>query len=88
MQIELTPEQEAFVQQGIQNGRFQDRVDAMHRAMDHFVERERNRYELILSLDGAESSLRAGEGKTYSDETLHELVEDVERRGLARLGKV
>jgi putative addiction module CopG family antidote len=86
MEIKLTPEEESFVRMGVQDGRYQDPSDAVHRAMGSFVKRERNRLELIASLDEAEASLAAGEGKTYTEETLHELAEDVERRGLARLG--
>jgi len=47
--------------------------------------RERTRIEVLASLDLAEQSLDAGEGQTYTAETLHELVESVTQRGTARL---
>jgi hypothetical protein len=47
--------------------------------------RERARVELLASLDLAERSLDAGEGETYTVETLHELTQLVQQRGVARL---
>ena len=85
MQVELTPEQSSFVDLGIQEGRFRDREEAVRRALAQWEKRERARVELLTSLDLAEQSLDAGEGETYSSETLHELVESVQVRGIARL---
>jgi putative addiction module CopG family antidote len=85
MHFELTPAQNSFVDLGIQEGRFRDTDEAVRQALAQWEKRERERVELLASLDLAEQSLDAGEGETYSSETLHELVEAVQVRGIARL---
>lgn len=85
MQVELTPAQNSFVDLGIQEGRFRDSDEAVRQALAQWEKRERERVELLTSLDLAEQSLDAGEGETYSSEALHELVESVQVRGIARL---
>jgi Arc/MetJ-type ribon-helix-helix transcriptional regulator len=85
MQVQLTPEQRSFVDLGIQEGRFRDPEEAVQRALAQWEKRERARVELLASLDLAEQSLDAGEGETYTGETLHQLVESVKQRGIARL---
>ena len=85
MQVELTPEQSSFVDLGIQEGRFRNSEEAVRQALALWERRERTRIEVLASLDLAEQSLDAGEGQTYTAETLHELVESVTQRGTARL---
>ena len=85
MQIELTPEQDSLVHLGIEQGRFRHAEDAVRAALSLWEKRERARAELLAALDVAEQSLDAGEGKTYTSETIHELAEAVDRRGMARL---
>jgi Arc/MetJ-type ribon-helix-helix transcriptional regulator len=85
MRIELTPEQNSFIDLGIQEGRFRDSLDAVQQALAQWEKRERARAELLASLDLAEESLDAGEGEEYTSETLQRLVSSVEERGRARL---
>jgi putative addiction module CopG family antidote len=85
MQVELTPAQSVFVDLGIQEGRYRDSDEAVRQALALWEKRERARVELLASLDLAEQSLDAGEGETYTSETLHELVGSVKERGAARL---
>ncbi len=85
MQVQLTPEQRSFVDLGIQEGRFRDPEEAVRQALAQWEKRERARVELLASLDLAEQSLDAGEGESYSAETLPALVESVKARGMARL---
>jgi putative addiction module CopG family antidote len=85
MQIELTPEQNSFVDLGIQEGRFQNTEEAVRVALAQWEKRERARVELLASLDLAEQSLDAGEGEEYTVESLPALVESVKARGIARL---
>ena len=85
MQVELTPAQNSFVDLGIQEGRFRDSDEAVRQALAQWEKRERERVELLTSLDLAEQSLDDGEGDTYSSDTLHELVDSVQVRGIARL---
>jgi len=85
MQVQLTPEQNSFVELGIQQGRFRDSEEAVRQALALWEKRERARVELLASLDLAEESLEADEGETYSAETLNELVASVKERGMSRL---
>jgi putative addiction module CopG family antidote len=85
MEVHLTPDQEAFVRQGIAAGRYQNEEDAIAEALALWEERERRRTEILSAVDVAEASLARGEGRVYTEETLHELAEGVKRRGRARL---
>jgi len=85
MEIELTPEQDSFVHLGIEQGRFRHAEDAVKDALALWEARERARMELQASLDVAEQSLDAGEGSSYTAETIHELARAVERQGMAKL---
>ncbi len=85
MQVELTPEQSSFVDMGIQEGRFRNSEEAVRQALALWEKRERARIELLSSLDLAEQSLDAGEGESYTLDTIHELTQSVQRRGMTRL---
>jgi putative addiction module CopG family antidote len=84
MQVELTPAQSSFVDLGIQEGRFRNSEEAVREALAQWEKRERIRVELLASLDLAEQSLDAGEGETYTSDTLSELVESVKVRGTSQ----
>ena len=62
MQIELTPEQDDIVRHAIASGRIARPEEAVAQAMADWVERERQRAELIASLDEADASVARGEG--------------------------
>jgi len=85
MEVHLTPDQQAFVRQGIEAGRFHTAEDAVAEALSLWEERERRRAEILAAVDAAEASLARGEGRVYTEETLHELTDGVKRRGRARL---
>jgi putative addiction module CopG family antidote len=85
MQVQLTPEQNSFIDLGIQEGRFRDREEAVRQALALWEKRERARVELLASLDLAEKSLDTGEGETYTGENLHELVRSIKERGTSKL---
>jgi Arc/MetJ-type ribon-helix-helix transcriptional regulator len=66
LRITLTPDQEAFIQQGIAGGRF-DSPEAIARlAMKRWEEYERQRAELLASIHLAEQSMARGEGTDIS----------------------
>ena len=85
MDVDLTPDQEAFVRQAIESGRLQREEDAVKEALSLWEERERTRAEILAAVDEAEASLARGEGRIITEESLHELAEEVKRRGRARL---
>lgn len=79
--MRLTPDQEAFVRQGIEAGRFRQAEDAVQEALSLWEERERKRMEFLATLDDAKASLARGEGRVITQESMRELAEDVKRRG-------
>ena len=85
MEVHLTPDQEAFVRQAIETGRFYRVEEAVHEALSLWEERERKRAEFLATLDDAKASLARGEGRTITQQSMRELAEDVKQRGQARL---
>jgi putative addiction module CopG family antidote len=84
MQIDLTPEQEDFVRQAIESGRFERAEDAVQAAMTLWVDRERRRAEILAAVDIARTSIRGGEGIEITHESMRALAEDVKRNGRAQ----
>jgi len=85
MEVQLTPDQKAFVRQAIESRRISREEDAVKEALSLWEERERTRAEMLASLDEAEASLGRGEGRVLLREAALGLAEDVKRRGRARL---
>src|SRR5437667_7664441 len=81
MEVELTPDQEAFVKQAIESGRLKQREDAVREALLLWEERERSRTELLTALDEAEADLQAGHYADYTDEMLPALADGLKREG-------
>ena len=84
MEVELTPDQDAFLQQAIDNGRLSRKKDAVHEALLLWEERERSRAELLAALDEAEADLHAGRYADYTSETLPTLADELKREARAR----
>jgi Arc/MetJ-type ribon-helix-helix transcriptional regulator len=85
MEVQLTPDQKAFVRQAIESGRLQREEDAVKEAFSLWEERERTRAEILAAVDEAEASLARGEGRIVTQESMRELAESVKQRGRARL---
>jgi putative addiction module CopG family antidote len=85
MEVRLTPDQEEFVHQAIESGRFHRAEDAVEEALSLWEERERKRAEFLATLDDAKASLARGEGRVITQQSMRELAEEVKRRGQARL---
>ncbi len=85
MDVRVTPDQEAFIRQAIESGRFHRPEDAVEEALNLWESRERTRAELLAAVDQAEASLVRGEGYPITPESMRQLAEDVKRRGRARL---
>ena len=54
MEVRLTPDQEAFIRQAIESGRFHDPEEAVQEALSLWEGRERRRADFLFSLDEAE----------------------------------
>lgn len=61
MQVQWTPDQQAFVRYAIESGRLRREEDAVTEALSLWEERERRRLEIRASVDRAEASLARGE---------------------------
>jgi Arc/MetJ-type ribon-helix-helix transcriptional regulator len=86
MEVQLTPDQSAFVRQAIESGRLLREEDAVKEALSLWEERERRRLEILVAVDRAEASLAYGEGRRVTTpEQAKQLAADVKRRGMARL---
>ena len=81
MQIELTPDQEAFVRSASADGRYQTPEDAVRDAMARWEESERWRLELLAAFDEAETDLAAGRFREYTQATLPQLAEELKQEG-------
>ena len=84
MDVQLTPDQLAFVRQAIQSGRLQREEDAVREGLSLWEERERRRAEILAAVDEAEASLARGEGRAITRESVRDLAEGVKSRGRAR----
>src|ERR687892_1400796 len=80
MNVELTPDQRAFVQKAIESGRFSREEEAVQEAMALWEERERRRLEILAMLDEADASFARGEGMPITEESVKVLVEEAKQR--------
>lgn len=85
MEVQFTPDQEAFVRHAIESGRLRREEDAVTEALSMWEEHQRRRLEILAAVDAAEGSLARGEGRVITEASMRELAEDVKRRGRARL---
>jgi putative addiction module CopG family antidote len=86
MEVRLTPDQEAFVRQGIEAGRFHRAEDAVAEALSLWEERERTRAEILAAVDVAEAAMARGEGREIaSEQDARNLANEIKQRGRARL---
>jgi putative addiction module CopG family antidote len=85
MEVNLTPDQKAFVRQAIESGRLHDEQEAVQQALALWEERERTRIELIASAESARAAHARGEGRPLTEDSMRELASEVKARGRARL---
>jgi putative addiction module CopG family antidote len=85
MNVELSPDQRAFVQKAIESGRFTREEDAVREALALWEERERRRLQIVAMVEEAEASLARGEGIPITEESMKALAEDVKQRMRPRL---
>ncbi len=86
MEVHLTPDQEAFVQQAIASGRLRREEEALQEAFALWEVRERNRVEILAALDEAESDLKSGCFSDHTDASLSQLADDLKREARALRG--
>lgn len=85
MEVRLTRDQEAFVRQATEAGRFHRGEDAIEEALSLWEERERKLAEFLATRHDAKASLARGEVRTITQESMRKLASDVNQRGRSRL---
>ena len=86
MDVQLTPDQQAFIRRAIEGGRLHSAEAAVEEAMSLWEERERTRAEILAAVDQAEASLARGEGRIITEESMRALAGEVKQRGRVRMG--
>ena len=84
MEVNLTPDQKAFVRQAIESGRLHREEDAVQEALSLWEERERTRAEILTAVDVAEASIARGEGRAITQDSMRQLADEVKQRGRGR----
>jgi len=84
MDVQLTPDQQAFARRAIESGRLHSEQDAVLEALALWEERERKRAELLLTLEDARASLARGEGRAITEDSVRQLAREVKERGRSR----
>jgi len=84
MEVQLTPDQKAFVRQAIESGRLHGEEDTIQEALSLWEERERTRAEILAAVDAPEASLARGGGRTITQESMRKLADEVKQRGRAK----
>lgn len=85
MDVQLTPDQLAFIHDAMQNGRLHSEEDAVKEALVLWEERERTRARILAAVDESEASLAGGAGRAITQQSMIDLANDVKRQGRARL---
>ena len=85
MEVQLTNDQQTFVRQAIERGRYTGEEDAIADALALWEERERRRVEILVAVDFAEASYARGEGDVVTnDAEAVELFENIKTEGMRR----
>lgn len=83
MNVQLTPEQRAFVHRAIESGRLPSEEAAVQEALALWEERERERAEFLLTLQEGKALVARGEGREITPDSMRQLA--AAERGRARL---
>jgi len=85
MEVDLTPDQTAFIRQAIDSGRLHRPEEAVREALSLWEERERRRAEILAAVEIAKTPLAAGKGRVITEDSMRQLAAEVKQRGRARL---
>jgi putative addiction module CopG family antidote len=83
MEVQLSPEEEAFVREALKTGRIHRAEQAVHEALRLWEKQERNRIEIIAALDEADADLEAGRYSDYTEGTSPQLASELKREARA-----
>jgi Arc/MetJ-type ribon-helix-helix transcriptional regulator len=77
VQVDFTPDQEAFVQEAIRSGRLNRAEDAVRQALSLWERDERKRLEILAAFEESEADLESGNYADYTDENASRLAEEL-----------
>jgi Arc/MetJ-type ribon-helix-helix transcriptional regulator len=81
MSIDLSPQNEQFIEQVVARGAFHDRTQALDQAVDLL----RRRQELLDHIDEGTRQLRSGEGiEIHGEQELQAFLERIQADGMQR----
>jgi Arc/MetJ-type ribon-helix-helix transcriptional regulator len=83
MEVQFTPEQEAFIRQAIASGRLHRPEDAIQQALSLWERQEQSRLEMLAALDEAEADLQTGQYTDHTDESLPLLAQQLKAEARA-----
>ncbi len=84
MEIQFTADQKAFIRQAIETGRIHREEEVVEQALALWEARERARSEMLVAIDAAEASLKSGQGRIITQESMRELANNIKARGRAK----
>ena len=79
MELHLTPQQEAFIEQGVRRGRFASEDAAVREAVELLEAQERLLEGLRAAVDEGDQDIAQGRYTEYTNETLPQLAEELKR---------
>ena len=85
MKVHISPDQRAFIQEGIESGRFRNEEDALQEALALWEERERRRSEILGAVDKAERSIARGKSRVITPTSMRVLAKRIKQRGRSRM---
>jgi putative addiction module CopG family antidote len=85
MEVDLTPDQTAFIRQAIDAGRLHSPEEAVREGLSLWEERERRRAEILAAAEIAKASLAAGKGRVITEDSIRQLAGEMKQRGRVRL---
>jgi putative addiction module CopG family antidote len=83
MEVHLSPQQQAFIERSVRTGRFASNDDALREAVALLEDREGELGRLQAAVDEADDDIAQGRYSEYTDETLPQLLEELQREGRA-----
>ena len=83
-EVQLTPDQEAFVRRAIADGRLQNAAQAIQQALQLWEQRERRRMEILSAIERADASIAAGLGIPITPASMRQVADEIKQQGRRR----
>jgi putative addiction module CopG family antidote len=84
MEVRVSPEQEEFVRQAVESGRYREAEDVVREALEMWHDRERKRADIMAVFDFAEASVSRVAKRNVTKEPAKEPAKELARKGKRR----